>query len=156
MPVLTAEDQQTGAVLQINADRLDGVTRDGVLRVLGERPGGGSIDATFVQVDQAEAKAVGDIARVGVQPSDRVVGEIARDVQAAFLDRLGGRDAQQIAQIAARAIGRSVAPELGEPTVREGRVRELAVRFDRAALQAGDGRSLGTGNGGTAQQVKER
>lgn len=156
----------TGTRLRIDADRqFEGQQGDSVLRIQGERPEGGQVfDATYVEVEHYEAQAIAKILRSLTSPPPEQLDEIAREVQATFGSRLGGRDAQQIAQMAVRSQAQLVGSWLGT-SVGSGDISKpqeqleyLAERFERAAAKKRNApswsqQSEGDGQGQQAKQT---
>lgn len=135
---VTTQVPQTGTKLHIDADRgFDGPSGDSVLRIKGQnQEGSQTFDASYVEVDGPSAQVIAQVLRQIKAPTPELQSEIAREVQATFGDKLGGRDAQQVATIVARAWSQRLIQQMGLPQQQaEQHLDSLAERFERTAAQ---------------------
>lgn len=157
---VTTQVPETGQRIKIDTDRqFDDRMYDSVFRVQGQNPDGTpSLDATMVQVDEQESEAIGKLIRSLKSPQQDVLDRIAQEVQATFGSKLGGRDAQQIAQLVHRSWWEQFSSAFGgtdEPE-RASKVEHLAERFFRAAGRSRTPYTSGSGNGQQQQEASRR
>lgn len=149
----------SGTKLRIDSDRqFEGQQGDSVLRVQGQSEDGSQVfDATYVEMDPQEAAVLARLARSVIQPSPQLQDKIAQEVQATFASRIGGRDAQQIAHIAAQAVQVQVAAWFGwtdQPTDQAMQPLErLAERLERSAAKRSKAPAFTSGGNGEAAQT---
>lgn len=149
---LQTEVPQTGTKVRIDADRgFEGQSGDSILHVQGQSTDGSpTFDAAYVEVNAQEAEAISHVLRWIGSPTPQMLDKVAQEVQATFSSKLGGRDAQQIAQLTATAVRQLVGQWIGagsDHQVQE-QVDTLAERFERAAAKrrqryAGQGETAG-------------
>lgn len=153
MTEVMTEVPESGTKLRIDADRsFERPTGDSVLRIWGQTPDGAQVlDAAYVECNAKEADLIGHVLRQGATPAPSTVDTIAQEVLATFGSKLSGRDAHQIATIAAKAQWLAAANRLGISGEQEAErtVNELAERFERASAKAQTPPFMGGGNGET-------
>lgn len=146
---LTVNNPQTGSNLHLESDRqLERPQGDSVMRVQAQAQDGGQIfDAAYVECDAQEADLIATLLHETQNQSPQTQDRIAQEVQATFASKLSGRDAAQIAQIAARSGWQAIQTQLGigEEAEAEQIVNKLVERFSRAASKR---REPASGNGG--------
>lgn len=148
---VTTELPRSGTKLSIDADREfdGGQTGDSVLRVKGQSSDGSQtiFDAAYVEVDANEAAVVGGVLRMLRKPDADTTDQIAQEILGAFGSKLTGREAHQLAEIAAQTWRKQNFGTDWPEEQRGQRIEKLAERFERASAQRRTPAFAGAGNG---------